>query len=148
MTDESAVNGLVLEQALEIVRAGAAGPAEGVFGPGSMFWRINREAIVFLGAGRALLLQLAHPWVAAAITEHSRAGDDPIGRFHRTFGVVYTMVFGSLEQALEVARHRLFWRDHVLRLPCRRRHGKGQYCRLPRNRYRRGRLVHGLGLGR
>jgi uncharacterized protein (DUF2236 family) len=104
MTDESAVNGLVLEQALEIVRAGAAGPAEGVFGPGSMFWRINREAIVFLGAGRALLLQLAHPWVAAAITEHSRAGDDPIGRFHRTFGVVYTMVFGSLEQALEVAR--------------------------------------------
>jgi len=101
---EAAVNEPVLERALESVRAGAAGPVEGVFGPNSLFWRIDREAIVFLGAGRALLLQLAHPWVAAAIAGHSRAAADPIGRFHRTFGVVYTMVFGSLEQALQAAR--------------------------------------------
>lgn len=93
-----------LERALASVRAGAAGPVEGVFGPNSLFWRVNRESIVFLGAGRALLLQLAHPWVAAAIAEHSRAAADPIGRFHRTFGVVYQMVFGSLGQALAAAR--------------------------------------------
>jgi uncharacterized protein (DUF2236 family) len=67
-------------------------------------WRIDREAAIFLGAGRALLLQLAHPWVAAAIAEHSRALDDPIGRFHRTFGIVFTMVFGSLDQAFAAAR--------------------------------------------
>jgi uncharacterized protein (DUF2236 family) len=102
--DQPVVSAPVLERALEPVRAAAAGTAEGVFGPGSLFWRINREAIVFLGAGRALLLQLAHPWVAAAIAEHSRAGADPIGRFHRTFSTVYTMVFGSLEQALTAAR--------------------------------------------
>lgn len=104
MADEAAVTEAVLERALGRVRAAAAGEVEGVFGKDSVFWRINREAIVFLGAGRALLLQLAHPWVAAAIAEHSRAGADPIGRFHRTFGVVYTMVFGSLDQALEAAR--------------------------------------------
>jgi uncharacterized protein (DUF2236 family) len=92
------------ETSLELVRAGAAGPREGVFGPGSMTWRVDREAAIFLGAGRALLLQLAHPWVASAITDQSRVFADPVGRFHRTFGVTFTMVFGSLEQALSVAR--------------------------------------------
>jgi uncharacterized protein (DUF2236 family) len=69
-----------------------------------MTWRVDREAAIFLGAGRALLLQLAHPWVAAAIGQHSHAFADPIGRFHRTFSVVLTMVFGRLEQSLDAAR--------------------------------------------
>jgi uncharacterized protein (DUF2236 family) len=94
----------VLEQRLEAVRMAAAGPAEGVFGPASVTWRVDREAISFLGAGRALLLQLAHPWVATAIAQHSRAPADPIGRFHRTFDVVFTMVFGTLDQALAASR--------------------------------------------
>ena len=94
-----------LEEALDSVRARAAGSVEGIFGPASMTWRMDREAVIFLGAGRALLLQLAHPWIAAAIAEHSRTFADPIGRFHRTFGVVYTMVFGSLDSALAAARH-------------------------------------------
>lgn len=81
----------------------AAGPG-GVFGPCSMVWNIDREAAVFLAAGRALLLQLAHPWVAAAIAEHSRSLADPIGRFHRTFGFVFTMVFGTTDAAIDAAR--------------------------------------------
>ena len=83
--------------------AAADGPA-GIFGPDSVIWRIDREAAVFLGAGRALLLQLAHPWVAAAIAQHSRSLADPIGRFHRTFSTVFTMVFGATGQALAAAR--------------------------------------------
>src|ERR1700748_2491667 len=93
-----------LERQLEVVRALAPGEMEGVFGPGSLTWRIDREALTFLGAGRALLLQLAHPWIAAAIAEHSRTLADPIGRFHRTFDIVFTMVFGSLDRALAAAR--------------------------------------------
>lgn len=104
MSRQQTVNAAVLERQLAAVRAAAAGASAGVFGPQSQFWRVNREAIMFLGAGRALLLQLAHPWVAAAVADHSRAAADPIGRFHRTFGVVYPMVFGSLAQALEAAR--------------------------------------------
>ena len=50
------------------------------------------------------MLQLAHPWVAAAIAEHSTTLRDPIGRFHNTFRVMFTMVFGSLEQALAASR--------------------------------------------
>jgi len=93
-----------LESALDKVRVQAAGSVAGVFGPDSVTWRIDREAAVFLGAGRALLLQLAHPWVAAAIAEHSTSFVDPIGRFHRTFDVVFAMVFGSLDRALLSAR--------------------------------------------
>src|SRR5208337_3656057 len=89
-----------LEVQLCFVRAHAAGSLAGVFGPDSVTWKVDREAAIFLGAGRALLLQLAHPWVATAIAEHSRVLADPIGRFHRTFRVMFTMVFGTLDQAL------------------------------------------------
>jgi len=92
-----------LERELAFVRSAAAGALEGVFGPNSVAWRVDREAAIFLGAGRALLLQLAHPWVAAAIAQHSRTLADPIGRFHRTFSIAFTMVFGSTSQALAAA---------------------------------------------
>jgi uncharacterized protein (DUF2236 family) len=84
--------------------AAAASPIRGIFGPDSLTWRVDREAAIFLGAGRALLLQLAHPWVAAAISEHSKTFADPIGRFHRTFNTTFTMVFGTLDQALAASR--------------------------------------------
>jgi uncharacterized protein (DUF2236 family) len=93
-----------LEHQLEIVQALACGTSEGVFGPASLMWRIDREAAIFLGGGRALLLQLAHPWVAAAIAEHSHTLGNPIGRFHRTFATVFSLVFGSLDQALASSR--------------------------------------------
>ena len=51
-----------LESSLDTVCKAAAGPGEGVFGPASLTWRIDREAAIFLGAGRALLLQLVG-WV-------------------------------------------------------------------------------------
>ncbi|HEY3624276.1 MAG TPA: oxygenase MpaB family protein, partial [Roseiarcus sp.] len=94
-----------LERELRVIEALAPGQIEGVFGPTSLTWRVNREAAIFLGAGRALLLQLAHPWVAAAIAEHSRTLADPISRFHRTFNITFTLVFGTLDQALRAARH-------------------------------------------
>jgi uncharacterized protein (DUF2236 family) len=67
-------------------------------------WKVNRESALFLAAGRAALLQLAHPWVATAIAQRSRTLHDPIGRFHNTFRVMFTMIFGSVEQALAAAR--------------------------------------------
>ena len=93
-----------LERELACVRDATAGSCAGAFGPGSMMWHIDKEAAIFLGAGRALLLQLAHPWIAAAIAQHSRTLADPIGRFHRTFNAMFTMVFGTTELALAAAR--------------------------------------------
>jgi uncharacterized protein (DUF2236 family) len=93
-----------LERELQRVLASAAGAAEGVFGPRSLTWQIDRESAIFFGAGRALLLQLAHPWVAAAIEQHSDTFADPMGRFHRTFSTVFAMVFGTLDQSMSAAR--------------------------------------------
>lgn len=90
---------------IEAEAARTANPAEGIFGPDSMSWRINRESAVFLGAGRAALLQLAHPWVATALAQHSSLLSDPIARFHNTFRIVYTMIFGTVGQATAAARH-------------------------------------------
>jgi len=60
--------------------------------------------VIFLGGGRAALLQLAHPMVAQAIADHSRAREDTLGRFLRTFEHVFTMVYGDLDAALSSAR--------------------------------------------
>ena len=98
------VSAASFERTLDVVHAAVASPNAGLFGPVSMTWRVDRESAIFFGAGRALLLQLAHPWVAAAIAEHSSAVADPVGRFHRTFNTVFTMVFGTLDQALSAAR--------------------------------------------
>jgi hypothetical protein len=43
----------------------------GLFGPASMTWRVNREMVLLAGGGRALLLQVAHPLVAAGVEQHS-----------------------------------------------------------------------------
>jgi uncharacterized protein (DUF2236 family) len=79
-------------------------PGHGFFGPASVSWKVNRESAVFLGAGRAALLQLAHPWVATALAQHSNLLNDAIGRFHSTFRVLYTMLFGTRSQAVEAAK--------------------------------------------
>lgn len=98
----------VSREAIESLIASAAGastnPTAGLFGPASITWRINRESALFLGAGRAALLQLAHPWVATALQQHSTLMQRPIARFHSTFRIVFTMVFGSLAQARAAAR--------------------------------------------
>lgn len=89
------------------------GRRAGIFGPESPCWRVHRESALFLAAGRALLLQLAHPWVATAIADHSHVMDRPIARFHNTFRVVYAMVFGSLDQALGASRHLYALHSHI-----------------------------------
>lgn len=85
----------------------------GIFGPASVTWRINRESALFLGAGRAALLQLAHPWVATALEQHSDLMNKPIERFHNTFRIVFTMIFGSLGQATGAARHLYELHTHI-----------------------------------
>src|SRR4051812_39384011 len=75
----------------------------GLFGPGSLTWRVNREGALLLGGGRALLLQVAHPLVAAGVSQHSNYREDPFGRLYRTLDTVTTIVFGSTPDAKEAA---------------------------------------------
>src|SRR4030081_17184 len=94
-----------IERLWDTVRDQTSDPQAGIFGPSSISWKVNRESALFLGAGRAALLQLAHPWVAAALDRHSNLRADPLGRFHNTFRVVFTMIFGTLEQPLATSRY-------------------------------------------
>lgn len=76
----------------------------GFFGPESVIWRVNREAVVALAGTCAILMQLAHPKVAAGVRDHSNFQNDPAGRLRRTFDLSLAWVFGSRAEALEAAR--------------------------------------------
>jgi len=93
-----------LEASLERVRADVLDPRAGIHGPGSAAWKLQRDGILFLGGGRAALLQLAHPFVAYAVDQHSKTRDDVVGRFQRTFANVFAMSFGDLDAAFTAAR--------------------------------------------
>ena len=72
----------------------------GLFGPGSEAWRLDREAMLLLGAGpRALLLQIAHPSVAAGVAEHSNFREDPWRRLDGTLRSFLTIIYGSTSAA-------------------------------------------------
>jgi uncharacterized protein (DUF2236 family) len=103
-TDSAIVSPHDLELRIAAAERCVKNPIGGVFGPDSITWGVNREAALFLGAGRAALLQLAHPWVAASLHQHSSLLAKPIARFHNTFRVVFTMIFGSAPQAFHAAR--------------------------------------------
>jgi uncharacterized protein (DUF2236 family) len=66
-----------------------------VFGPGSLTWRVNGESVLLLGGGRALLLQVAHPGVAAGVAEFSNYRSAPWTRLYRTLDTTVSIVFGD-----------------------------------------------------
>lgn len=83
-----------------------ADPVLGFYGPGTMMWKINREAVLLGGGPAALLLQVAHPSVAQGVAEHSDFESDPFGRLRRTLITTMSLVFGDGRRA-EAAVRRL-----------------------------------------
>jgi uncharacterized protein (DUF2236 family) len=63
------------------------------FSPDSMIWRVDREMVLLAAGGRALLMQLAHPKVAAGVAEHSHFKGDPLGRLYRTMSTMWSVGF-------------------------------------------------------
>jgi len=102
------------EASLTQLRVQIADPREGILGPRSRAWELGADLGLFVGGGRAALLQLAHPKVAHAIDHHSRTRNDVVGRFQRTFRHVFAMIFGELDEALDAARrvHAIHTRIH------------------------------------
>jgi uncharacterized protein (DUF2236 family) len=70
-------------------------PVLGFYGPDSMMWRINREAVLLGGGPCALLLQIAHPAVARGVAEHSSFESDPFSRLRGTIKTTMDLVFGD-----------------------------------------------------
>lgn len=84
-----------------LVQSGHARP-----GPDSVTWRVNRELVAVAGWGRAILLQLAHPAVAAGVHHHSgfrgslRAS---LRRLQSTVSAMLAITFGDTDAMIEAA---------------------------------------------
>lgn len=87
-----------LRRALEQLKQAPLKPREGLFGPDSMYWEINRHAIVyFLGAVQSVQMQLIHPWIGTAVFEHSKIMSDPRRRAQLTYSFLWSYIYGDLD---------------------------------------------------
>lgn len=71
-----------------------------------MTWKINREIAVVAGWGRAILLQLAHPAVAAGVHHHSSfrgSLGSGVSRLQSTVGAMLAIAFGETEDMTTAA---------------------------------------------
>ena len=79
----------------------------GVFGPDSITWPLMGDVAALFGGVRALLIQFAHPEVAAGMVDHSSYERDHLGRISRTTDYVAATSFGAMpevEQAISRVR--------------------------------------------
>lgn len=79
---------------------------------------IAAEGILLLGAGRAILLQIANPPVGHGVAAHSDFTSRPLDRLQNTMTYVYAVVYGSPEQLTAVRR-----RVNKAHVPVRRKAG-------------------------
>ena len=75
----------------------------GYFGPSSIMWKVNKEITVLFGGARALLMQAAHPLIAAGARQTSFYQRDPWKRLIRTLSLQNSVTFGTKEEADESA---------------------------------------------
>ena len=86
------------------VRAVPEHPADdGLFGPRSVVWRVNRDRSFPLAGMRSLMLQALHPLAMAGVAQHSNWRQDPFGRLAATSGYVLTATYGDRASALAAA---------------------------------------------
>lgn len=61
--------------------------------------RVNRERVLLAGGQRALVMQLAHPLVAAGVARHSDFPTRALSRLRRTLDLSLTLIYGTPEEA-------------------------------------------------
>ena len=76
----------------------------GLFGPGSVTWKLHREPILILGGLRSLYLQALHPRAVAGVAQNSGFRADPWGRLMRTSAFVATVIYGTTAEVEEAGR--------------------------------------------
>lgn len=76
---------------------------DGLFGPRSVVWRVNRDRTFPLSGMRSLMVQALHPLAMAGVAQHSTWKQDPFGRLTATSGYVLTTTYGDTASALAAA---------------------------------------------
>src|SRR5947208_217115 len=77
---------------------------EGLFRDDGWLRRVSREPAVLFGGGCALLLEVAHPLVAAGVADHSDFRRDPFGRLQRTLAAITAITLEPRGTAIAAAR--------------------------------------------
>jgi len=78
----------------------------GLFGPGSVTWRVHSDAPgMLMGGFASLMLQSLHPLAMAGVDQHSDFRTDAIARLNRTAAYVMSTSFGSTEVAEAAVAH-------------------------------------------
>lgn len=92
---------------------------DGLFGPGSVAWKVHGDvATMMVGGIAALLMQMLHPAVLAGVWDHSNFRHDIYGRFRRTARFIALTTYGSRAEAEEaIERVRKVHRDVAGKLP-------------------------------
>ncbi len=106
MTNKITPQTLVIHCHRDAVRARLARSEHVRAGGGSISWQLNREIVVVAGWGRAILLQLAHPSVAAGVHQHSsfRGGmGSGFARLRSTISAMLAITFGDIEEVIVAA---------------------------------------------
>lgn len=78
-------------------------PDLGLFGPGSVSWKVQSDPVAAVGGLGALFLQALHPLAMAGVFTHSSYDADFWPRFARTAAYVSTVNFGTTEQVQAAA---------------------------------------------
>lgn len=75
-------------------------------GAGTAAWKLHCEVVLLLGWGRAILLQFAHPLVAAGVAEHSsfRERLGRLRRLYQTLDRMLRLTFGTEEEIASIVR--------------------------------------------
>jgi uncharacterized protein (DUF2236 family) len=92
----AAAAGLVERSAAAYVSGIPENPAdEGLFGPGSVTWRVGTDLGRPVAGLRALLIQALHPLAMAGVDQHSDWRQDPVGRLAATSAYLATISYGD-----------------------------------------------------
>jgi uncharacterized protein (DUF2236 family) len=86
------------------VRSVTPDPAVAPLGPESLTWALGFSRPLLLLAGRALLMQVAHPVIGAGVRDHSTFQADPWTRFTRTVDSLALQLLGGQESLTEASR--------------------------------------------
>ncbi|MFC0099289.1 oxygenase MpaB family protein [Micromonospora marina] len=86
----------------------------GLFGPGSVTWKVHEEPILIVAGLRSLYLQALHPRTMAGVAQNSNYRTDAWGRLVRTATYVGTTIYGTTAEA-EAAGRRLRTRHARMR---------------------------------
>ncbi len=76
---------------------------DGLFGPRSIVWRVNRDSCFPLAGMRSLMTQALHPLAMAGVAQHSSWRQDPFGRLAATSSYLLTTTYGDTASALAAA---------------------------------------------